>query len=147
MSRAPLFVRPPFASSRPSQLPRAKGRTQSQAAGRMNKGEAAYALILDQRLAAGHIVAWWFELLSIRLADSTHYKPDFLVMLADGTLEIHEVKGRKRGKATSDGTRAADTFWVEEDAWAKVKIAAGVSPFPIRIVFPIGDGHWGEEVL
>jgi hypothetical protein len=116
--------------------PAPKGRTATQTDARMNKGERTYAALLDQRRAAGTVLAWWFELLSIRLADATHYHPDFLVMLADGTLELHEVKGRKR-----------DGFYAEEDSWVKIKITAAQTPFPLRVVWPGKDGLWCERLL
>ena len=127
--------RPLFARAR--NLPRAKAQKPRQAIERMNKGETLYAGHLEALRAAGVIAGWWFELLSIRLADNTHYRPDFLVMRADGTLEIHEVKGRKKGK---DGK--ADTFWAEEDAWLKLKVVAEHSPIPVTVVWPRRDGGW-----
>lgn len=122
--------------ARPRNLPRARGRSEPKVVGRMNKGEQAYSEVLEQRRRDGHVVAWWFELVTIRLADSTHYRPDFLVMLPDGTLEVHEVKGRK-----------GDTFYATEDSWPKIKIAAEVSPFPVRVVWPSRDGGWHELAL
>lgn len=125
-----------LASARPRNLPRARGRSEPKVMRRMNKGEAAYAGVLDQRIAAGHVTAWWFEFITLRLADDTHYRPDFLVMLPDGTLEIHEVKGRK-----------GDTFYATEDSWPKIKIAAEVAPFPVRVVWPDRAGGWKELAL
>lgn len=123
-----------FASAKPRNLPRAKGRTEPKVRGRMNKGEAAYALQLDQRIAAGHVAAWWFEFVTIRLADETHYRPDFLVQLPDGTLELHEVKGRK-----------GETFYATEDGWLKVKLCAEMAPFPVVVVWPNAAGYWQER--
>ena len=128
--------------TRARNLPRAKGRTTPKVVERMNKGERAYAAVLDQRKAAGHVAGYWFEFVSIRLADSTHYKPDFLVMLADGTLELHEVKGRKNGK---DGK--PDAFWAEEDSWIKIKISDDLGPFTVRVVWPDRNGGWAERVV
>jgi hypothetical protein len=129
----PAHLYQQLASARPRNLPRAKGRAEPKVVQRMNKGERAYADVLDQRIAAGHVVAWWFELVTIRLADSTHYRPDFLVMLPGGELEVHEVKGRK-----------GDSFYATEDSWPKIKIAAEVSPFPIKVVWPDKAGGWRE---
>ncbi len=53
-----------------------------------------------------------FEAIKLRLAAKTHYTPDFAVLLADGSFELHEVKG----------------FW-REDARIKIKIAAEKFPF------------------
>jgi hypothetical protein len=81
-------------------------------AGAMNQTEAAYARILDARRAAGEVVWYRFEGFKLRLADATFYTPDFAVMLADGTLECHEVKGH----------------W-QDDARVKIKVAAEMYPF------------------
>ena len=80
--------------------------------GSMNKSEAAYSQRLDALMASGEIAWWRFEGVKLRLADTTFYTPDFAVMHADGTMEMHEVKG----------------FW-QDDARAKIKIAADMYPF------------------
>lgn len=84
-------------------------------AGTMNKTEAAYAATLDRRRMAGEVVWFKFEGIKFRLAENTTYTPDFAVMLADGSLEMHEVKG----------------FWTD-DGRAKIKIAADL--YPMRFV-------------
>ena len=68
--------------------------------GRMNKTEAEYAGMLELRKRAGEVAWYAFEPFKIRLADRTFYDIDFGVMLADGRLEVHEVKG---GFITDDG--------------------------------------------
>ncbi len=83
--------------------------------GAMNKTEVAYAATLEQRKHAGEVSWFKFEGLKFRLADNTFYTPDFAVMLADGALEAHEVKGH----------------W-QDDARAKIKIAADM--YPLRFV-------------
>lgn len=83
--------------------------------GAMNKTESAYAATLESRKHAGEVSWYRFEGLKFRLADNTFYTPDFAVMLADGSLEAHEVKG----------------FWLD-DARAKIKIAADM--YPLRFV-------------
>ena len=80
--------------------------------GQMNKTEAEYAALLEQRRRANEIAWFRFEGMKFRLADSTFYTPDFAVMLAGGVMQMHEVKGR----------------WME-DARAKIKIAADLYPF------------------
>jgi hypothetical protein len=99
--------------------------------GAMNKTEAAYATTLDQRRAAGDVAWFKFEGLKFRLADNTFYTPDFTVMLADGTLEAHEVKGH----------------W-QDDARAKIKIAADLYPLRFIAVQPLPKkvgGGWKIE--
>jgi hypothetical protein len=61
-----------------------------------NNWEREYAGFLEKRKGCGVIKAWYYEPFSIRLAGRTHIKPDFLVVLPDGKLEIHEVKGFAR---------------------------------------------------
>lgn len=99
--------------------------------GQMNKTEAAYAATLAQRQHDGEVAWFKFEGLKFRLADNTFYTPDFAVMLADGALEAHEVKGH----------------W-QDDARAKIKIAADL--YPLRFVAirarPKKDGGgWAAE--
>jgi hypothetical protein len=83
--------------------------------GQMNKTEQAYAQHLETRKRVGQILWYRFEGLKLRLADNTFYSPDFAVMLADGSLECHEVKG----------------FWVD-DARVKIKVAA--DQYPMRFI-------------
>ena len=80
--------------------------------GTMNRTEAAYDLVLKQRLMAGEIQWYRFEGVKLRLADKTFYTADFFVMVADGQLEVHEVKG----------------VWTD-DARVKTKVAASMYPF------------------
>jgi len=108
-------------------LPRPTGRKRA-IEDRMNKGEQAYAVALNAR---PDVVAWWYEGMSLRLADETRYVPDFVVLLADGCVEWHEVKGRAKG---------GDDFGVTEVSWAKIKVAAEHAPFPVVIVWPNGGG-------
>lgn len=68
--------------------------------GRMNATEAEYAAMLELRKRVGEIAWYAFEPFKIRLADRTFYDVDFGVMLFDGRLEVHEVKG---GYITDDG--------------------------------------------
>lgn len=81
----------------------------------MNPDEMAYAKQLCLRELSGEVAWWKFEAVKLRLADNTTYTPDFIVMLADGSIEFHEFKG----------------FW-EEDARVKIKVAAEMYPFPFR---------------
>lgn len=97
----------------------------------MNKTEAAYAATLEQRRTAGEVAWFKFEGLKLRLADNTFYTPDFFVMLADGGLEAHEVKGH----------------WVD-DARAKIKIAADMYPMRFIAIRPKpkkDGGGWAVE--
>lgn len=111
------------------------GKQRTQALGRlksgtMNKTEAAYDRHLWARQVAGEVQAYWFEGIGLRLASGCHYYPDFLVMLANGLLEIHEVKAR----ASNGGYRA------EDDAKVKIKTVAEHYPFPVFVVWPKQGG-------
>lgn len=100
-------------------------------AGTMNKTEAAYAATLDARRHAGEVAWYKFEGIKLRLADNTFYTPDFAVMLADGALEAHEVKG----------------FWTD-DGRAKIKIAADLYPIrfvAVRVKLKKEGGGWATE--
>lgn len=82
----------------------------------MNGLEKRYAEELDARRICGQILGYWFEAFTFKLAKGTRYTPDFVLMLPDGTLEAHEVKGG---------------HW-EDDARVKIKVAAEL--FPLRFV-------------
>jgi hypothetical protein len=72
-------------------------------------------------------IAWFrFEGVKLRLADNTFYTCDFAVMSADGTLEMHEVKG----------------FW-QDDARVKIKVAASMYPFRFIALKPRAKKHGG----
>ena len=99
--------------------------------GAMNKTEAAYDAHLATMLHAGQIQWRKFEGLKLRLADNTFYTPDFAVMAADGVMELHEVKG----------------YW-QDDARAKIKIAADMYPFrfiAVRVKSKKEGGGWAVE--
>lgn len=101
--------------------------------GAMNKTEQAYAEHLELLRRAGQVLWFKFEGLKLRLADNTFYTPDFAVMSADGVMEMHEVKG----------------FW-QDDARAKIKIAADLYPFRFQAIKAMpkkAGGGWGVELF
>jgi hypothetical protein len=100
-------------------------------AGVMNKTEAAYAGYLALRKSIGEVAWFAFEGVKFRLADGCFYTPDFLVMLAGGALEAHEVKG----------------FWTD-DARVKIKVAAEMYPLrfvAVKAVAKKNGGGWSYE--
>ena len=97
-------------------------------AGAMNKTEARYAQRLEAMKHAGEIAWYRFEGLKLRLADKTFYTPDFAVMLADGVMECHEVKGH----------------W-QDDARVKIKLAADQYPFRFVAIRAARGGAWEME--
>lgn len=99
--------------------------------GQLNKTEEEYAATLQKRQWAGEVAWYRFEGVKLRLADNTFYTPDFAVMLSNGQMEMHEVKG----------------FWTD-DARVKIKVAADQYPFEFVAVRkqPKKDGGgWEEE--
>lgn len=111
----------------------AKGRL---AKGTMNDTETRYAAYLDQLKLAGDVLWWRFEPCKLLLAPQTTLTPDFMLLLADGALEMHDVKGAK----------AIYT----DDAKVKMKIAAQEYPFVFRVVYPIPKskgGGWQIELV
>lgn len=100
-------------------------------AGTQNKLEAAYADYLEGRKQAGEVLWYKFEGIKLRLADNCFFNPDFSVLLANGEIEMHEVKG------------ARAIF--QCDAKAKIKIASEMYPFRFIAIFPIpkkSGGGW-----
>jgi hypothetical protein len=88
--------------------------------GVMNRTEAAYAQVLEAQKQSGEVLWWEFEGLTFKLAEGSRYTPDFNVMLANGQMEMREVKGR----------------WMD-DAKTKIKVAASKFPFLFRAVYSV----------
>jgi len=93
-------------------------------AGKMNKTEALYAQELERQKMAGEILAWWFEAINLRIGENCFYKPDFLVMMKSGLLELRETKG-----------------WMTDDALVKIRAVSEKYPFPIKVV-KLVKGSW-----
>jgi hypothetical protein len=97
----------------------------------MNRTEAQYASKLELRRRVGDIAWYVYEGITLRLGDDCRYTPDFAVMLQNGELELHEVKG----------------FWRDD---ARVKVRAAASMYPFRFVIARrdrgGDGWAIEEI-
>lgn len=106
---------------------RGRGRAVSQP-GKMNGLERKYVRHLELRKVAGELSAYFWDAVSLRLADRTLYLPDFLVFDADGFLELHEVKGH----------------W-EDDARVKFKTAAAMYPQFKFIAITSRKGVWHFE--
>lgn len=127
---------------------RAKGSRGEHKPGVMNKTEAEYAALLELRKRAGGDIEWYvFEAITFKLAADTRYTPDFIVMRHDGTLECHEVKGRKTSKVTRlvNGvavTVSKEIAYVTDDSKIKIKLAADKFPFRFVMVFPGKGGGW-----
>ncbi len=92
--------------------------------GEMNKTEALYAKYLETLKFLGEVLWYRFEPLNLKLAPKCYYQVDFLVMMKNGSIECHEVKG----------------YW-QDDALVKIKTAAQIFPFRFRAVRLVG-GEW-----
>ncbi len=112
---------------------RARARLQRHTPGEMNSTEKRFLdEVIVPRMAAGEIHAWWFESMTLKIAERTRYTPDFLVQLPDGSLECWEVKGG---------------FW-QDDARVKIKVTARLFPFPLVAWIPKAKrdgGGWSRE--
>jgi len=98
----------------------AKGEIQDRMPG-ANKTERAYGDLLARREADGLILRWWWQPASFRLATMENgygdfYRPDFMVQLPDGSIEIHETKGFMRA-----------------DSQSKLKLFACIYPFALFV--------------
>ncbi len=96
----------------------------------MNRWEQLYSEELSGRLTAGDITWFAYEPIRLRLAKATGYTPDFTVVLADGHLEFHEVKG----------------FW-RDDARVKIKVAAEMYPWARFVIVTRREKVFYKEVL
>lgn len=106
---------------------RAKGRLKK---GELNRTEESYAGYLESEKQSGRVADYWFESLKLKVADGTcWYTPDFMVLLPDGRLELHEVKGSPR------------VFF--DDAKCKVKVVATSFPFAMKVVYPRAKKNGG----
>ena len=97
----------------------------------MNGTERDFAIQLEARKRAGDIREWFFEGMTLKLADDCRYTPDFMVIDKDCTILFMETKG----------------FW-REDAKIKIKVAAKMYPFKFTAhkKIPIKQGGgWTEE--
>jgi hypothetical protein len=119
---------------RPNTIPKAflaLGRKpKSQGDRGMNKTEREWSVMLEARRVAGELLYWSYEPIKVRMADNTFYTPDFLVVLASGAMELHEVKGA----------------FVMDDARLKFKLVA--EHFPAALVWAqkVKGGAWKVEV-
>lgn len=107
----------------------------------MNATESAYAQVLQGRLLAGQVAAYWFEGIKLRLGLNLWFTPDFLVQMADRTVEVHEVK------ATWRGGRHAGKAGFREDARVKIKAAAHQYPLFRFIAVRLDRSEWHAEEI
>jgi hypothetical protein len=100
-------------------------------AGVMNKTETLYAQHLEELKQQGIVLWYKFEGLTFKMAPRTTYTPDFVVMMNNNQIELHEVKG----------------FWMGT-ARVKIKVAAEMFPFKfiaIKAKAKKDGGGWSVE--
>jgi hypothetical protein len=110
-------------------LPKAKGRIAKPRG--MTGIEASWEAQLLIEKAAGEILWYKYEGITLKLADDTRYTPDFAVMEKDNSLGFHEVKGPYR----------------REDSFVKLKVAASIFPFAFFMVTRDKDGKWNVKAV
>ncbi len=96
----------------------------------MNKTEAEYAGMLEERKARREIAWWKYEAITFKLADDTRYTPDFAVMLPNGEFEIHETKGG----------------FIREDGWREAQDRRRDVPVQVLPLPETGEEGWRQVV-
>lgn len=102
--------------------------------GTMNNTERAYSQHLEALKTQGSVSWWKFEAITLKLADNCRLTMDFAVLLSNGELELHDVKGSK--------------FMFQDDAKVKIKVAADTFPFRMKVAMPKAKregGGWDIE--
>lgn len=99
----------------------------------MNKTEARYAQHLELQKKAGAIAWFKFEGITLKLAHDCRLTFDFAVMTNTGALELHDCKSQWKGHRSAH---------IEDDALAKMRIAADSFPFRVLVVWPGKAGEW-----
>jgi len=124
----------------------AKGRTNRRKPGCMNKTETAYGAHLELLKRGGQILEWKYESVTLKLAKDLRWTPDFYVQLPDGTIELHECKGRVKARTSVPGKPdRKEGPYVESQSLNKAKVAASMYPFRVVIVYPDGQGGWANR--
>ena len=90
----------------------------------MNSIERDFAIRLEAQKRDGRIHDWFYESVTVKLANDCRYTPDFLVIENDGRLVFHETKG-----------------FMRDDALVKLKVCAKQFPFPLYLQ-QIKKGNW-----
>lgn len=98
---------------------------------KMNATEEAYNAHLRTRHAAGEVLWWAFNAVRLLITDgdfAAFYKPDFTVIMWDGTTQYHETKGFER-----------------EAAMLRLKVAAGIYTFAKFVLVKRYESAWSYE--
>ncbi len=102
---------------------------------RMTAGEEKYARFLEARKIRGQILWWEFEPMSFRLGpanakrqEEAWYTPDFGVLLADRSYELHEYKGDDWQEASRVRIKAAARLFPMFRFWGIQPRSFGYEP-------------------
>lgn len=110
----------------------AKGRAPRHVVGQMNKTEEAFSQLAENHKLAGLIVDWWFEAVTLLLAPDMRYTPDFLILEADHTLTLVEVKPSYETKEDGEPTGKRKVF-ARDGSIDRLKMAATKFPFRFKL--------------
>lgn len=102
----------------------------------MNKQERAYYEHLERELLLGRVLWFQYEPMGLRIGHQTFWHPDFLVILPDSTIELHDVKARWKGQTRPH---------IEDDAQVKMRaIAHHLRWLTVAVVWR-EDGEWKRQ--
>ena len=102
--------------------------------GARSQTEADWGVVLEAETRAGRIQWARHEPIRLRLAEGAWYKPDYLILMADGSLVADEVKGSWSARG-------------QEAARVRLKVAVEHHPWlRFRVVMRKGKG-WSVEEL
>lgn len=86
--------------------------------------EKAFVKVLQQRMADGELIWWAEHPINLRLGERLRYEPDFVAVLADGTMVVYEVKAssgfagtRFNGGSTGSGGTSRAKFLTSVEAF------------------------------
>ena len=110
--------------------------------GVMNRTERAFSEYLQEHKLAGLILDWWFEAITLRLAEDTRYTADFLVLELDKTLALVEVKTSYLSKKTQKVVTLA-----QDDSLVKLKTVSQFFPFRCKLAVLQPNKTWNIKEI
>jgi hypothetical protein len=101
---------------------------------KMNKVEQRYHLFLEQEKAAGRIAFFRWDGIKVRIGPDCFWNVDFLVVDAQGHVELHDTKAFWKSKGRPH---------IEDDARVKM-VATATLALPVFTVVAVWerDGQW-----
>jgi hypothetical protein len=94
----------------PSQLGEILSRTRRIKEKGMNKTEKEFSELLEEAARKGEILRWQFEEVTLKIAPSTRYIPDFIAVLPNGDWQVFEIKGHLEDDAAVKFKAAAEKY-------------------------------------